>query len=152
MDHFLEKEMATHSSILGLENPRDREAWWAMGSHRVGHDWSDLAAAVYRRPFFSACSPTFIICGLFDDSHFERYGVISHCGFDLHLSDVEHLFFMCFLVICMSSLGKCLFRSSVQFSNQVLCSFWYWIIWTIYVFWISSSHWSFHLQVFSNFQ
>ena len=38
MDHFLEKEMATHSSILGLENPRDRGAWWAMGSHRVGHD------------------------------------------------------------------------------------------------------------------
>ena len=25
----LEKEMATHSSILYLENPIDREAWWA---------------------------------------------------------------------------------------------------------------------------
>ena len=25
----LEKEMATHSIILGLENPMDREAWWA---------------------------------------------------------------------------------------------------------------------------
>ena len=25
----LEKEMATHSSILGLESPTDREAWWA---------------------------------------------------------------------------------------------------------------------------
>ena len=32
-----------------LENPRDGGAWWTaifiMGSHRVGHDWSDLAAA-----------------------------------------------------------------------------------------------------------
>ena len=30
-----------------LENPRDRGAWWAavFGSHRVGYDWSDLAAA-----------------------------------------------------------------------------------------------------------
>ena len=30
-----------------LENPRGGGAWWAasMGSHRVGHDWSDLAAA-----------------------------------------------------------------------------------------------------------
>ena len=25
----LEKEMATHSSVLGLENPRDGRAWWA---------------------------------------------------------------------------------------------------------------------------
>ena len=30
-----------------LENPRDGGAGWlpSMGSHRVGHDWSDLAAA-----------------------------------------------------------------------------------------------------------
>ena len=30
-----------------LENPRDGGAWWlpSMGSHTVGHDWSDLAAA-----------------------------------------------------------------------------------------------------------
>ena len=30
-----------------LENPRDGGAWWAAvyGSHRVGHNWSDLAAA-----------------------------------------------------------------------------------------------------------
>ena len=25
----LENEMATHSSIVGLENPMDRGAWWA---------------------------------------------------------------------------------------------------------------------------
>ena len=31
-----------------LENPGDGGAWWAAvsGSHRVRHDWSDLAAAV----------------------------------------------------------------------------------------------------------
>ena len=30
-----------------LKNPRDRGAWWAAvyGPHRVGHDWSELAAA-----------------------------------------------------------------------------------------------------------
>ena len=27
--HALEKEMATHSSVLCLENPRDGGAWWA---------------------------------------------------------------------------------------------------------------------------
>ena len=38
--HFyaLEKEMATHSSVLAWRIP-------GMGSHRVGHDWSDLAGA-----------------------------------------------------------------------------------------------------------
>ena len=36
--HFyaLEKAMATHSSVLAWRIP-------GMGSHRVGHDWSDLA-------------------------------------------------------------------------------------------------------------
>ena len=38
----LEKEMATHPNILGLENPMDRGAWWATvhGSQRVRHDWA----------------------------------------------------------------------------------------------------------------
>ena len=27
--HALEKEMATHSSVLGLENPWEEGAWWA---------------------------------------------------------------------------------------------------------------------------
>ena len=27
--HTLEEEMATHSSVLCLENPRDGGAWWA---------------------------------------------------------------------------------------------------------------------------
>ena len=44
--HALEKEMATHSSILawrilGIGEPGGLPS---MGSHRVGHDWSDLAA------------------------------------------------------------------------------------------------------------
>ena len=47
--HFpaLEKEMATHSSILAWRIPGTAEPGVlpSMGSHRVGHDWSDLAAA-----------------------------------------------------------------------------------------------------------
>ena len=45
--HALEKEMATHSSILAWRIPGTGEPGWlpSMGSHRVGHDWSDLAAA-----------------------------------------------------------------------------------------------------------
>ena len=45
--HALEKEMATYSSILAWRIPGTGEPSGlpSMGSHRVGHDWSDLAAA-----------------------------------------------------------------------------------------------------------
>ena len=43
--HALEKEMATHSSILAWRIPETGEPGGlpSMRSHRVGHDWSDLA-------------------------------------------------------------------------------------------------------------
>ena len=45
--HALEKEMATHSSLLawriqGMGEPGELPS---MGSHRVRHNWSDLAEA-----------------------------------------------------------------------------------------------------------
>ena len=45
--HALEKEMATHSSVLAWRLPGMEEpgGLLSMGSHRVRHDWSDLAAA-----------------------------------------------------------------------------------------------------------
>ena len=45
--HALEKEMATHSSVLAWRIPGTGEpgGLQSMGSHRVRHDWSDLAAA-----------------------------------------------------------------------------------------------------------
>ena len=44
---FSNKEMATHPSILAWRIPGTEEpgGLLSMGSHRVGHDWSDLAAA-----------------------------------------------------------------------------------------------------------
>ena len=49
--HALEKEMAPHSSVLAWRTPGTPEpgGLLSMGLHRVGHDWSDLAAA--------ACDP-----------------------------------------------------------------------------------------------
>ena len=45
--HALEKEMATHSSVLAWRIPGMEEpgGLLSVGSQRVGHDWSDLAAA-----------------------------------------------------------------------------------------------------------
>ena len=43
----MEKEMATHSSVLAWKIPGTGEpgGLLSMGLHRVGHDWSDSAAA-----------------------------------------------------------------------------------------------------------
>ena len=56
--HALEKEMATHSSVLAWRIPGTGEPGGlpSLGSHRVGHDQSDLAAAAAA----AACVSTFL--------------------------------------------------------------------------------------------
>ena len=58
--HALEKEMATHSSVLAWRVPGTGEPGGlpSMGSHRVGHDWSDLAAAAVVQSGCITCSGT----------------------------------------------------------------------------------------------
>ena len=48
--HALEKEMASHSSVLAWRIPGTGEPGGlpSLGSHRVGHDGSNLAAAAAR--------------------------------------------------------------------------------------------------------
>ena len=55
--HALEKEMATHSSVLAWRIPGTGEpgGLLSMGSHRVGHDWSDLAAAAAAKRKSETC-------------------------------------------------------------------------------------------------
>ena len=45
--HALEKEMATHSSVLAwrIQGMGEPGGLPSTGSHRVWHDWSDLATA-----------------------------------------------------------------------------------------------------------
>ena len=47
--HVLEKEMASHSSVLAWRIPGTGKpgGLTSMGLYRVGHDWSDLAAAAF---------------------------------------------------------------------------------------------------------
>ena len=61
--HALKKEMATHSSVLAWRIPGMGEPGGlpSMGSRRVGHDWSDLAAAEGTSIVFSiVVAPTYI--------------------------------------------------------------------------------------------
>ena len=48
--------------------------------------------------------------------------LVSHCGFDLSISDIEQLF-LCLLAIPLS-LGKSLFKSFAHF-KMVLCVFFF---------------------------
>ena len=64
--HALEKEMATHSSVLAWRIPGMGEPGGLpfLGSHRIGHDWSDLAIAMCAKLLQSCltlCDP--VDCG-----------------------------------------------------------------------------------------
>ena len=70
----LEKEMATHSSVLACRIPGTGEPGGlpSVGSHRVGHDWSDLVVVVVVYLFSSGSSwvrnqtrVSWISCGFF---------------------------------------------------------------------------------------
>ena len=60
--HALEKEMATHSSVLALRIPGTAEPGGLpfMGSHRVRHEWSNLAAAAATADSYLICACSFI--------------------------------------------------------------------------------------------
>ena len=64
--HALEKEMATHSSVLAWRIPGTEEPGGlpSIGLHRVGRDWGDLAAAaaaMYKSCHFLRFSQAFNI-------------------------------------------------------------------------------------------
>ena len=64
-----QKEMATHSSVLAWRIPGTGEpdGLPSMGSHRVGHDWSDLTAAA------AAATLWFKLCVRYTNAYYGKY-------------------------------------------------------------------------------
>ena len=81
--------MATHSSVLAWRIPGTGEPGGlpSMGSHRVGHDWSDLAAAPESLrgkwdrvdPVTLCCSPAMLVALLQQQNTKKLYGAKINC-------------------------------------------------------------------------
>ena len=67
--HALEKEMATHSSVLAWRIPGTGEPGGlsSLGSHRVGHDWSDLVGGGWVWRLTCVCCLWGSVLGLLTD-------------------------------------------------------------------------------------
>ena len=82
--HVLEKEMATHSSVLAWRIPGTGEPGrlLSMGLHRVGHDWSDLAAAAAPRigsvslTYHQICSVPEMLLSVLSTMLFDTYNTL----------------------------------------------------------------------------
>ena len=55
-----------------------------------------------------------------------------------------------FLPICISSLEECLISSCAHFLECFLL--WCWVLWILYIFWVLTPHWIYHLQISSPIQ
>ena len=68
--HASEKEMATHSGVPAWRIPGMGKpgGLLSMGSHRVGHDWSDLAAAAVLNPQLETMHAEKSVLGFFPQS------------------------------------------------------------------------------------
>ena len=113
--HALEKEMPPHSSALAWKIPWTEEPGGlpSMGSLRVGHDWSDLAAAAAAAAGLS-CKAQWLLLPFLCD--------VSECTLRLLSQGKQYLFLFLFFLYEMMSVNKTYHGNNFMTSiNKSLC-------------------------------
>ena len=120
--HFdaLEEEMATHSSILAWRIPGMGKPGGlpSMGSHRVRHDWSDLAAA--------AVAEALGVCRTWGRGNYQWEGLL----IEIYLSDIlsweywKHVppkksFICCSFFIISTCIALHLWETMLKVENKI---------------------------------
>ena len=135
--HFpaLEKEMATHSSVLAWRIPGIGEPSGlpSMGSHRVGHDWSDLAAAAAAQSKPKYFEPKS------DNSHYLR----EFNSFSYSSSIISYVLTEALVYVSGSVL------SAQRTTDRILASLWFTVLQrkqTHINFWLQTEEWGRNIQ------
>ena len=117
--HALEQEMATHSSVLAWRTPGTGEPGGlpSMGSHRVGHDWSDLAIITFwTRQNYGGCQH---LSGMNRQSTEDFQSTEN----TLHDAMMKEVYWYHFVVVIQSLSCVRLFATPQAAANQVSLSF-----------------------------
>ena len=144
--------MATHSSVLLWRIPGTAEpgGLLSMGSHRVGHDWSDLAAAAAAAALFESKLENFwpLLFQIFflflafssgnTIANMSNHLLLSHRSLRTNFLKLfpSELRFECFLSLFNMYVGFVLFKVLVYY--LIVLSFSFWIC---FIDWLFSKLW-----------
>ena len=117
--HALEKEMATHSSVLAwrITGTGEPGGLPSLGSHRVRHDWSDLAAAAAPYSSVQLLSCVQVFATPWTVAHQASLSVTNSQSLLKHMS-IKSVMPSNHLILCHPLLLPSIFPSIRVFSNE----------------------------------